>query len=254
MKAIILSAGQGKRLLPLTKDKPKCLVGLEGRAIIEWQIDVLRYAGVDDIVVVVGYQAEKVERLLRQRYGSSAPRFLLNPDYATTDNLWSCWRAREEMDGPFILLNGDTLFEPEVLERLFSVHGYPITVTVNRKPAYDADDMKVILDGERLLAVGKDLPLEKVGAESIGLLKFDEEGARLFREALEEAVKEEDSTRRWYLSVIDRLARRGVVGTCDITGLLWCEIDYHKDLVPAKTVVKRISEVLGGPSLAASAT
>ena len=255
MKVIILSAGQGKRLLPLTKDKPKCLVRLEGQSILEWQIDVLHYAGLKDIVVVVGYQAEKVKHLLRQRYGASSPRLLFNPDYARTDNLWSCWRAREEMEGPFVLLNGDTIFEPEVLEKLLATNGYPVTVTINRKETYDADDMKVIFEGSRLLAVGKGLPLEQVGGESIGLLKFKAEGALLFRQALEEAVKEKDSAKRWYLSVIDRLAQRGLVGVCDITGLLWCEIDYPKDLIQAQAVVKRIQEVLKGPSFfAASAT
>jgi len=251
MKAIILSAGQGKRLLPLTKDRPKCLIGLEGQSILEWQVDVLHYAGIREIVVVVGYKAEKVESLLRQRYGPLAPRTIFNPDYDRADNLWSCWRAKGEMEGPFVLLNGDTLFEPEILERLLASKGYPITVTINRKKKYDDDDMKVVIQADRLLAIGKGLPLERVGAESIGLLKFDEEGARLFRESLDEAVKEKDSVKRWYLSVINHLAQRSVVGICDITGLRWCEIDYPKDLVQAGAVVKRIREVLGAPSVLA---
>ncbi|HSO10149.1 MAG TPA: sugar phosphate nucleotidyltransferase, partial [Desulfoprunum sp.] len=71
MKVIILSAGQGKRLLPMTATLPKCLLPVQGKTIIEWQIDELHKCGIDDITVVVGYNADKVENLLQQRYGST---------------------------------------------------------------------------------------------------------------------------------------------------------------------------------------
>ncbi len=70
MKVIILSAGQGKRLLPMTATLPKCLLPVQGKTIIEWQIDELHKCGIDQITVVVGYNADKVEELLQHRYGS----------------------------------------------------------------------------------------------------------------------------------------------------------------------------------------
>ena len=79
MKAVILSAGQGKRLLPLTADNPKCLLNIEGRSLIEWQINELAKCGIDQVSVVVGYHAERVEQLLHRRCDSRKIRTLYNP-------------------------------------------------------------------------------------------------------------------------------------------------------------------------------
>src|SRR4029453_4450335 len=98
------------------------------------------------------------------------------------DNLGSCWLARHEMAGDFLLLNGDTLFETAVLQRLLHSPPAPITVPIDRKTAYDADDMKVHLDGPRLLEIGKPLPLALTDGESIGLLSFRGARPQLFVE------------------------------------------------------------------------
>ena len=118
MKTIILSAGQGKRLLPLTADIPKCLLPIQGKKLIEWQIDALSSAGIDRVSVVVGYGADQVEQLLTKRYGENRITLIDNPKFAETDNLVSCWIAREEMNEDFFLLNGDTLFEVAVVGRV----------------------------------------------------------------------------------------------------------------------------------------
>jgi len=244
MKAIILSAGQGKRLLPLTQSLPKCLVEIGGRAILEWQLEVLCCCGVNDIVVVTGFQHEKVADLVNKKYAAAGVRTLLNRDYQKYDNLFSCWKASGEMEGDFILLNGDTLFEPKVLKRLLSNAGDRITLTVSTKKRYDSDDMKVQFHGTRLKRVGKDLPLDSVNGESIGLSLFRGEGPSLFTNALRQAVERPGAERRWYLSVIDELAQKGFVSVVDITGLAWCEIDFPRDLKSAEQVVSVIKREL----------
>ena len=242
MKAIILSAGHGKRLLPLTAGRPKCAVTIHGQSMIEWQIDELIKRGIEDICVVLGYGVDKVEKLLDERYGRGCVRTLFNPFHSVADNLGSCWVARAEMAEDFILLNGDTLFQAPVLEKLLGSAPHPITVTVDRKSGYDSDDMKVILDGERLLRIGKDLPLDQVHAESIGMLLFRGEGAGLFRRSVEEIMRNPASLKRWYLSVIDELAQRTAVWTCCIEGLAWGEVDCPDDLKHAENVVRGIAE------------
>jgi choline kinase len=172
VKAIILSAGQGKRLLPLTERAPKCMLPVAGQPLVTRQIDTLVACGVEDITVVVGFGAELVETGLAQRYGARRVRTLYNPFYTITDNLVSCWVARGEMERDFLILNGDTLFASVVLERLLAAPQHPITLAVSRKDGYDDDDMKVIRDGDRLLRVGKKLPREAVNAESIGMMTF----------------------------------------------------------------------------------
>ena len=155
-KAIILSAGQGSRLLPLTKDQPKCLIPFAGKPLIQWQIEALAANGIEEIAVVTGFRTEKVEAALEKLQGP-AIRTLFNPFFKVADNLGSCWIAREEMSGDFIILNGDTLVSPEIVARLMGGATAPITVTVDVKDSYDTDDMKVNRDGDRLVAIGKRL-------------------------------------------------------------------------------------------------
>lgn len=240
MKAIILSAGQGKRLLPLTADIPKCSILLGRKTILEWQIDVIKKCGIEDVVVVLGYQAGKVEQHLEERYGKGCVRTVFNPFYAVSDNLGTCWIVRGEMNEDFLLLNGDTLFTPSILQRVLESPPHPITVTVNVKDRYDEDDMKVGLEGERLVRIGKDIHRERVQAESIGMLLFRGEGPSIFSRAVEDAMRMPEGTRRWYLSVIDALARRMPVWSCSITGLPWVEIDVPEDLKQAELVIREI--------------
>lgn len=231
MRAIILSAGQGSRLLPHTADRPKCLVPIGRRSFIEWQLRQLEAGGVTDIVVVTGFRAAMVDTELA-RLGKSglAVRSIYNPFFNVADNLGSCWLARGEMDRDFIILNGDTLFESAVLARLLENARAPVTVTVDRKPRYDADDMKVRLEGDRVLDIGKTLPPEHSQAESIGLLLFRGEGARAFAEAVDAAMRTPEGLKWWYLRTVAALAGRGIVSSCSIEGLEWGEMDYPQDL------------------------
>ena len=237
MQAVILSAGQGRRLLPLTADRPKCLIDLHGKTLLQWQLDALLAVGVGPITVVTGYASDAVEAVLAGHYAGQPVRAQLNPFFQVADNLGSCWIAREAFQGELLLLNGDTVFEPAVVQRVLAAPSVPIRLTVDRKTHYDDDDMKVIVDGARLLRIGKHLPVDAVDAESIGMLRFSADGARHFQVAVERALREPDGLRWWYLSVIDRLADEGLVETCSIEGLRWAEVDFPRDLDAARAVV-----------------
>lgn len=232
MKAIVLSAGQGRRLLPLTETRPKCLAPLSGRSLLAWQLEGLNIAGVKEAVVVTGFGAEQVEaEIAAVTPRGMTVRTLFNPFYSVADNLASCWMARQEMQGEFLILNGDTLFEPQIACRLLQSPPAPITLAVDRKGTYDDDDMKVKADGSRLQAIGKSLPLEVVSAESIGFLRFSAVGGRRFVEALEAEMRAPQGLNLWYLSVIDALAKSGVeVAIASIEGLEWGEMDFPGDL------------------------
>ena len=236
-EAIVLSAGQGKRLLPLTADRPKCSLDVGGQWVIHWQIDALLEAGVERVRPVLGYGAERVEVALAERYGADRVEPLFNPFFSVADNLASCWMARDAMHDDFLLLNGDTVFETAVLERLLDSPAAPITLAVDHKASYDDDDMKVQLEGRRLVRVGKTLPAASVDAESIGMMLFRGDGPALFRNALEEAMRAPSGLRRWYLSVIDSLAEAGPVQVCSIEGLRWAELDFPADLEDVEAVV-----------------
>jgi len=238
MKAIVLSAGQGRRLLPLTEELPKCMLPVDGdEPLLAIQLRTLARRGVERATVVVGFGAEAIEQFLAANpVPGMAVETLFNPFFSTTDNLVTCWLARHAMNDDFVLLNGDTLFEDAVLERLFDAPPAPIAVTVDHKGTYDDDDMKVSLDPNgRLLAIGKDLLAPTVGAESIGMIRFQGSGPKIFIDALEEAIRQPASMRRWYLSVVNDLAQQTAVETVSIRGLWWCEIDSPEDLSAAQS-------------------
>lgn len=232
VKAIILSAGQGKRLMPLTAERPKCLIELSGLPLLEWQIRALAANDVREAVVVTGFAADMMDRTVAEMaVPGISVRTIYNPFYALADNTASCWVARHEMEGDFLILNGDTLLEPAIVDRLLTRATAPITVTVDRKSDYDADDMKVQDAGGRLWAIGKTLPLEIVTGESIGFLRFTAEGGRLFKAEVERTLRTPEGLRRWYLSVIDTIAKEtGAVGTVSIEGLEWGEMDFPADV------------------------
>ncbi|HEY0446057.1 MAG TPA: phosphocholine cytidylyltransferase family protein [Allosphingosinicella sp.] len=235
-KAIILSAGKGSRLLPLTADRPKCLIDLNGKSLLEWQLDALRAGGIAEIVVVTGFRDEMVDAVAARREGV---RTLFNPFYHVADNLGSVWLARAEFDRDTLLLNGDTLVTPALLGRLLAGPEAPITVTVDEKDDYDADDMKVLRDGTRLRRIGKALEPGNYDAESIGLLAFRGSGAQLFIEQVERMMRTAEGTRRWYLRAIDALAADVEVQTVSIKGEEWQEVDFPADVEKARELTAR---------------
>jgi len=154
------------------------------------------------------------------------------------DNLGSIWYARNIIRGDFILLNGDTLFTADVVKDLCATKNAPVTVAVSAKETYDEDDMKVILDGGCLRAVSKDLDLADVNAESIGMMLFRGEGSKLFKDEVVDAVEISKTNERYYLSVIDSLARKIDVQISEVDADNWCEVDYVEDLHAAQFAVK----------------
>lgn len=233
MKAIILSAGQGKRLRPHTQRLPKCLLPVRGdEPVLEVQLRTLADCGVEEAVVFVGFGAELVEEFVARRAPPGIRvETVFNPFYAVSDNLATCWLAQDYMRGEFLVLNGDTLFEPAALRRLLAAPPAPLTLAIHQKEAYDDDDMKVSLGcGGRLVGVGKTLDERIVDAESIGLMLFRDEGADHFRRVVNQAIRREGATRLWYLSIVNEMAQEAPVATVAINGLWWGELDSPEDL------------------------
>lgn len=236
-RAIILSAGQGRRLLPLTENTPKCLLLVAGKPVIAWQIDALLANGIGEIVIVAGFQIGKVEALIAERYHDQANiRILFNPFYEVADNLASCWIARNEMHAGFLLLNGDTLLGNDLLPGLLlHTQAAPISLCIDFKAEFDDDDMKVQLGPQnQVRQVSKKLPAGETDAESIGLIRFSEKGARLFHDAVEQALREPEKLGSWYLAIISALASQGMVNSYSVAGSRWCEIDFIQDLQKAE--------------------
>ncbi len=138
------------------------------------------------------------------------------------------------MDSDFLLLNGDTVIEPALVSQVLNSQSAPITLSVDFKKSYDADDMKVQLNEDGWVnQVSKIIPPDQINAESIGLTYFRGQGAEYFSHALEAALRHPAELKSWYLSIIDKLAEQHLVNSCSIEGYRWCEIDFIEDLARA---------------------
>jgi choline kinase len=239
VKVIILGAGQGKRLLPLTAEVPKALLDIGGKTLIARQIDAFADCGLEDFVVVIGYGAARMEDELAKiaRDKRVTVKTVHNPFYGVADNLASCWMARGEMTGEFIQVNGDNLFKADLVRLILGAADAAVTVAINHKPLYDADDMKVMSDSGRLTEIGKTLPIEAVDAEAIGLYRFRGDGAQAYAEILEQSMRDPSGLKQWFPSAVGKLAKRLEVRTVAVDGIDWCEIDFPTDLTEARHLV-----------------
>lgn len=235
MKLVILAAGTGSRLQGLTRHAPKSLLDLgDGRSLLERQIEnAVAAGGFERVVVVTGYKAELVERLVAELRPAVEVATVFNPVYAVSNNLISLWFALPQVrDSDFVISNGDNIYAPAVMPRVIG-NGPGIWLTIDRKPEYDEEDMKVLLgeDGgvER---VSKEIPAGEASAESVGLVAVTgERYRRAFAGEVEALVREPENVGRFWLEGINACCRRGfVVRPVEIEASQWAEIDFHPDV------------------------
>lgn len=235
MKAVILAAGRGKRLYPYTKYIPKCLLDIGGETILEQQINHIRDCGIDEVVIVVGFGFEKVENFLRSYDGLGMKiKTLYNPFYQATNSLISLWIARGEMDQDIVVMNGDDVFEFDVLDQVLRNMEEKICLPVKKKPSYEDEDMKVVIERDGIVDIGKTLP-RNASAESVGIRVFRDTGVKLIKRAIEEEMRKDGAENKWYISAIHRLINKGYkVKSMNIGDMFWMDVDYPSDLFKAR--------------------
>lgn len=226
-KAIILAAGEGSRLRPLTDDRPKCLLEVGSRTLIDHQVDTLHRCGISDVIVVVGYCGDQI----RQHLGGRA-RYVNNERYERTNSLYSLWLAREELVTGTLILNSDVLALPVLFDRLLNSPA-PDAILVERGQGFEPEDMKVTLNGSRVIDFGKHLSRERAHAHNVGVAKFSKEGAARLAGCLERLVAtghEHD----WVPVAFRDFASHWPLTAVATDGLPWIEIDYVQDLTRAR--------------------
>ena len=229
-KAIILAAGVGSRLRPLTDEQPKCLLQAGRRTLIDHQLSALGRCGITDVIVVAGHCADRIRRHLGTRV-----RYLMNEQYESTNSLHSLWLARPELLSGALILNSDVLAAPLLFEKLAGSPA-PDAILVERGHAFEAEDMKVRLDGSLVVDFGKDLPAEYSHAHNVGMVKFSETGASGLAACLDQLVATGHGN-DWAPRAFREFSRHWPLSAVTTDGLPWIEIDYPKDLERARTEV-----------------
>ena len=229
VQAIILAAGRGSRLKQATTAKPKCLVEVGGRPLLEHQIEMLWRHGVRNILVVAGYKAEEVMTAVAGR-----AEVIRNDVWDKTNSLYSLSLCRPYVRGPILVLNCDVLAHPSVLGRVLEMPGSAFAY--DSIMGTDDEHMKVALCEGRLIAMSKDLNPKRSRGENVGLLSFDAATAQaLFDEV--DAVLAGGGHGMWLAAGVERVARNMPISAVDIADLPWVEIDYPEDLAHARHLV-----------------
>ncbi len=222
MSVILMAAGAGSRLGELAEDRPKCLIRLGEQSLISRMLDQLSSRGLTDVTIVTGFRSELVEKEVEGR-----ARIVRNPFYHLTNSIASLWFAREFLGPEAIIANGDICFNIKVLDELISDCRDPIMLCDSSRIA--TADYRFSLDGERLVAFGKDIPAEKTDAEYVGMVKISAGFMPSFKARLEHLV----GSRKcglWWEDVLYSHVSEGVPIYCrDVAGHFWSEIDHAGD-------------------------
>ena len=248
MRALLLAAGVGHRLAPLTDRKPKCLLPVGGRSLLERMLDSLAAVPVREAVIVVGHCQDQVRGVAGSRFGRLPVRYIENPEY-TRDSIRSLWVCRDELDEDSIVMDADVLFPTAFLRRLLAGPD-PSALLIDRGFADTGEEVKVYTRARRALAVGKKVieppPHDMVG-EAIGFFRCAAAHGPVLRECMDEVLRDQ-SRYREYEDAIDLLLRRVPVGWVDTGGLPWTEIDFVEDLRRAEAEVLPLIHHLGDPA------
>ena len=228
MKAIILSAGQGSRLLPLTQDRPKCLLDIGGRSIIEHQVDLLVAEGIRQITVVIGYMGLKVREVLGSRVV-----YCENDLFASTSSMYSLWLARDAAADGFLVVNSDVLFHGDILKSLLnSPHGDALAVDFESVMA--EEEMKVQVRDGRVVALSKQL--SNGDGENLGMVKLTAEGSRVLFTKIDELLRQ-NHRQVMVPFALNAIAPSYDLAAVPVQGLPWIEIDFPEDYERAREVV-----------------
>ncbi len=239
MQAVILAAGIGKRLRPLTDFVPKCLVEVNGKPILVNTLEILESYGIEETILIVGYLREKVYETVGDRFGKMRISYVENLEYNTTNNVYSLWFAKDHLNRDTILLESDVYFEGTLIDKLLSERE-SCTVLLDRfQPHMDGTVVEMSPDNiiRRLIPSRDQHPGFDFSDKykTVNVYYFSKEFLqRYFVPHLDLYVKTQSIT-EYYEIILGALIYYGkpeIYGTV-VDGIKWFEIDDESDLARA---------------------
>jgi choline kinase len=232
MKAVILAAGQGTRIRSVHGEHPKCLIEVDNATILDRQLEALSMAGIHEVAIVVGYEKQQIIAHLGSGHRNQSIRFIENPAFAITNNIYSLWLALDWLRGhSFIVLNADVIFDPAILNSAVSPNT-PISMIVD--PMWRDETMKVVIQENQVTQMSKKITREQFSGTYIGITVF----CRTIQEKFFHKMGDLISVGRvneFFNVAVQELVNEGVpVGYTNTKGLAWAEIDDPLDLTFAQ--------------------
>lgn len=228
-KAVILAAGMGLRLQPITNSMPKCLVEINGQSLLFKTINSLESEGFDEVIIVTGFKHEMIEMAIKKMSGSIRVRIIHNKFYDSTNNIYSLWLVSKTIHEPFVLIESDLIVEGDIysaftkpdriaLDRYDAMIHSGTTVTINEKGI--VDQMFVYQNTET------QGPLYK----TVNIYSFSKDTWVLLREKIAEYIKQGEVNIFYEVALHSLITSRQVeLEMVDFSTVMWHEIDSVSD-------------------------
>ena len=239
MIGVILAAGMAKRLRPLTDTKPKCLLKVGERTLLERTVDAMRQAGITEFLVVTGYRGEMIREFLTTHYPQTTIQYLDNVDYEHNNNIYSLWMACQKVRGcDFLLMDSDILCDPVAVVRI--AQEQTAALAVNRHELGE-EEMKVVVDSDnRITEISKTCRPEDAMGESVGIEKITADYSEALARELDQMILQEGLIDIFYERAFERLIPQGhTFKVVDTTHYFSYELDTPEDFQRAQELMPK---------------
>jgi len=215
----------------ITKDIPKCLIEINGKTILERQVEILNKNNIEKIYAVIGHKANKIRKFLNG-YGKNI-KIIENKDFASTDNIYSLYLTSEDIKGnEFILMNGDAVFDKEIIKKLSSKRDLDVAPFDSQH--YDLEELKIRgRNGKALEILPKNSPKEISDGSTIGIFKFSSNGSKVLFDEIQ-SLTNEGIKNKWFEHALNNIFKKIDMHMLDIHGYKWIEIDDINDIKKAE--------------------
>lgn len=237
MIGVILAAGMAKRLRPLTDERPKCLLKVGERTLLQRTVDAMLAAGINELVVVTGYRANMIRDFLTETYPSLTIHFIDNVDYEHNNNIFSLWLTRPYTDGrDFLLMDSDILCDPAILPEVIGAEGSALAL--NRHELSE-EEMKIVADAHgRIIEISKTCSPADAAGESVGIEKMTADYSTALFHELQQMIEDEGLIDIFYERAFERLIPQGhTFRIVDTTSFFSIELDTPEDFENAQRLI-----------------
>ena len=236
MIGVILAAGMAKRLRPLTDTRPKCLLPVAGRTLLERTVDAMHQAGITEFVVVTGYRADQIRdflnvqcSMINVQCSMFNVQYLHNADYAHNNNIYSLWMAGQVVRGrDFLLMDSDILCDPAAVVRIAQE---PVSALAVNRHDLGEEEMKVVVDSDmRITEISKTCRPEDAMGESVGIEHITADYSEALYRELDQMILQEGLVDIFYERAFERLIPQGhTFRVVDTTDYFSYELDTPED-------------------------
>ncbi len=238
MIGVILAAGMGSRLRPITKYIPKTLVEVNDKPIISYIIEALIENGINRIVICVGYKKNKIISFCKENYPNVDFKFVVNDEYKETNNMYSLYLAQSLLKEDLILMNGDVIVDSQIIKEIIKEQHSCVAVDKDR---YIEESMKIIVENKTIKHISKKIKKEEAYGSSIDVYKINKTDLEMLIHEIKYIVEIKGSKNLWTEVMLDSLFKSQKLKAYpyDIGNKKWSEIDNYNDLILARKLFKQ---------------